>query len=150
MALQLALPGGTAVPEGEIAGRAPDWHLPALVDPAPPAAMPGGTLFSPMRVAAERPAATGEDGEAAAPKPVGPLDGTFLVGAMRVGHQRAVILRDAGGRVLRLAPGGRYRSWQLMAIGDDAATFRKAGRPVRIEYGSTAPAGGEQASESEQ
>lgn len=144
VAVQLALPRGAAVPPGLGVSRAPDWRLPSIGEVGAPDLAARPSLFSPLRVVggklAEQEALT--IGTATAPRPVGPLDGTFVLGSARFGRAGAVLLRDAGGRVLRLRPGGTYRGWQLLRIETDAAQFRKGGKTTRIAYGTTAPAGG--------
>ena len=141
-ALQLALPQGGAVPPALGALRMPDRRLPAVTEVAAPDLAGRPSLFSPLRVigasAAERDAA---DGEALAPRPAGPLDGTFVLGAVRIGRTQALLLREEGGRVLRLAPGGTYRGWRLLGIAAEGATLRKNGRITRIAFGAGAPAG---------
>ena len=70
-----------------------------------------------------------------------PLDGTFVLGAVRIGRTQALLLREEGGRVLRLAPGGTYRGWRLLGIAAEGATLRKNGKITRIAFGAGAPAG---------
>ncbi|MDF8334367.1 hypothetical protein [Novosphingobium cyanobacteriorum] len=125
-------------------GRAPNWRLP---DVAPLPGLAGAdraSLFSPLRVAAG--AATAADGT---PAPVGPLDGAFVLGAMRVGRTSAVLLRDGDGRVLRLPPGAAFKGWRLIAITDDDARFRKGAASVRIPFGAAAPAAAQEDESSE-
>jgi hypothetical protein len=151
-ALQLSLPQGAAVPPGLGVLRAPDRRLPAIAEVAAPDLAGRPSLFSPLRVVGARVAELdAASGAAPAPKPLGPLDGTFVLGSARLGRGRTLLLREESGRVLRLAPGGRYRGWQLLRIEADAALFRRGGRPERIVYGASAPAGGaaEETSESE-
>lgn len=142
--VQLALPQGATVPPGLGVSRAPDRRLPVIGEVGAPDLAARPSLFSPLRVVgaklAEQEAATSS--EAPAPRPVGPLDGAFLLGSVKYGRASAVLLREPGGRVLRLPPGGRYRGWQVLRIETDAALFRKNGKTERIAYGSTAPVGG--------
>jgi hypothetical protein len=141
-ALQLALPQGAAVPPAFGVSRAPDRRLPPIAAVAAPDLAGRPSLFSPQRVVgarADQPDA-GSPG-AALPKPVGPLDGTFVLGQMRVGRAQALLLREEDGRVLRMAPGGSYRGWHLLGIEANGARFRKNGKITRIGFGASAPAG---------
>lgn len=137
--LQVLLPQDNPLAALLPAQRAPRWILPEIGAPANPAGAQGPSLFAPTRIAA--PAGTGsgdEDGEAAKPKPVGPLDGAFVLGSVRIGAGLAVLIRSADGRVMRIARGGSYRGWRLLAIGDTAATFRLGGKRREFEYGARA------------
>lgn len=150
VALQLALPQAADVPPAFRAWRAPDRRLPALAEVAAPDLAVRASLFSPLRVlgaeaAALDPAAPG----VAALRPIGPLDGTFVLGALRVGQMKALLLRDEDGRVVRLAPGGAYRGWQLLRIEARAAVLRRNSTIKRIGFGAGAPAGGPAAATSE-
>jgi len=135
--VQLSLPQGAAVPPGIGVWRAPDWRLPAITEVAAPDLAARPSLFSPLRVVAGRVAEQDAlaDGTLAAPKPVGPLGGTFVLGQARVGGMRALLLRETSGRVLRLRPGGSYRGWQLLRIETDGALLRKGGQSKRVAYG---------------
>lgn len=151
-ALQLALPQGAAVPPGLGVLRAPDRRLPAVAEVGAPDLAERPSLFSPLRVVGAKVAELdAASGSVPAPKPLGPLGGTFVLGSARLGRGSSVLLREENGHVLRLAPGGRYRGWQLLRIEADAALFRKGGKPERIVYGASAPAGGaaDETSESE-
>jgi hypothetical protein len=141
--VQLALPQGAAVPPAFGVTRAPDRRLPAIGEVGAPDLAGRPSFFSPLRVVGDKLAAqeAALGGDAAAPKPVGPLDGTFVLGSMKYRRASAVLLREAGGRVLRLPPGGSYKGWQVLRIEADAALFRKNGKTTRIAYGTTAPAG---------
>lgn len=141
-ALQLALPQGAAVPPAFGVARAPDRRLPAITDVAAPDLAGRPSLFSPLRVIGARVAELDAASPGAvAPEPVGPLGGTFVLGAARVGRAKALLLREEGGRVLRIAPGTGYRGWHLLGIEADGARFRKDGKITRIGFGANAPAG---------
>lgn len=149
-ALQLALPQGAAVPPVFGAARAPDRRLPGIADVAAPNLAGRPSLFSPQRVVGTGAALLDQaSAEAAAPRPVGPLDGTFVLGAASVGRAQTLLLREEGGRVLRMAPGGSYRGWHLLRIEADGARFRKDGKIVHIGFGASAPAGGSAPNSSE-
>lgn len=149
-ALQLVLPQGEAVPLTFGAARAPDRHLPAIAAVAAPDLAGRPSLFSPLRLAfaraAERDAAS--PGDVASVR-VGPLDGTFVIGAVKIGRKQALLLREESGRVLRLAPGASYRGWQLVRIEANAARMRRNGMITRIGFGASAQAGGTAAVSSE-
>jgi hypothetical protein len=145
-ALQLGLPQGAAVPPVLGVSRAPDRRLPMMAQIAAPDLSGRPSLFSPLRLGGTQ---TGQVIAGTAPKPVGPLDGTFVLGAMQVGRAQALLLREESGRVLRLAPGGSYRGWYLLRIEADGARFRKGGRIMRIGFGTGAAAGGFNAGSSE-
>jgi hypothetical protein len=150
--LQLLLPQDNPLDAPLPARRAPRWTLPEIGAPANPAGAQGSSLFAPTRLAA--PAGSGDDGEdsdgeAAKPKPVGPLDGAFVLGSVRIGSGLAVLIRSTDGRVMRLARGGSYHGWRLLAIGDTAATFRLGGKQREFEYGARAEAS-ESGSDSEE
>ncbi|MEO0031002.1 MAG: hypothetical protein RIS94_760 [Pseudomonadota bacterium] len=146
-ALQLALPQGGAIPPDTGASRAADWRLPGIAALVAPSLADRASLFSPLRVVGQAPA---EDDAAA--RPVGPLDGAFVLGTVRNGGRAIVLLREADGRIIRMAPGGSYHGARLVGIGDTAARFRQGGTTISIEYGAAAPAAGaaEDSSESEQ
>lgn len=140
-ALQLALPQGAAVPPALGVSRTPDRRLPAITDVAAPDLAARASLFSPLRVIGARVAELDAASPGAvAPRPVGPLDGTFVLGAARVGRAQVLLLREEGGRVLRMAPGGSYHGWQLLRIEADGARMRKNGKITRIAFGASAPA----------
>lgn len=151
LALQLVLPQGEGTQASSAgAWHAPDRRLPAIAEVTAPDLAGRASLFSPLRIlgaqaAALDPAAPG----VVALRPVGPLGGTFVLGALRVGRAQALLLRDEDGRVLRLAPGGSYRGWQLLRIEAQAALMRKNGSITRIGFGAGAPAGGPAAAYSE-
>jgi hypothetical protein len=137
--LQLLLPQDNPLAVPLPARRALRWTLPEIGAPANPAGVQGPSLFAPTRVAV--PAGPGgSDGEAAKPQPVGPLEGAFVLGRVRIGAGQAVLIRSADGRVMRIARGGSYRGWRLLAIGDTAATFRLGGKRREFEYGARAEA----------
>lgn len=138
-ALQLALPHGAAVPPALGVTRMPDRRLPAITDIAGPDLTGRPSLFSPLRVAGAGPSDTGGRSVVGASS-VGPLDGAFVLGALRVGAAQALLLREEGGHVLRMAPGGTYRGWRLLRIEANGARFRKDGRIMRIGFGASAPA----------
>ncbi|MBX9665289.1 hypothetical protein [Novosphingobium sp.] len=142
-ALQLTLPEAAAVPPALGASRAPDRRLPMVTRIAGPDLAGRPSLFAPLRLGGA-PAGAPDGGSpgAEAARQVGPLDGTFVLGAMQVGRVQALLLREESGRVLRLAPGGRYRGWQLLRIEADGARFRKDGMITHIGFGAGAPAGG--------
>lgn len=148
--LQLTLPQGAAVPPGFGALRMPNRQLPAVGEVAAPDLAGRPSLFSPLRVigaqVAELDAASPG---AVAPKPIGPLDGAFVLGAARIGRAQALLLREADGRVLRLMPGGSYRGWQLLRIEADGVRMRKDGKITRLAFGESAPAGARAADNSE-
>ena len=137
VAVQVALPQGAAVPPGLGGARAADWRLPAIREVGSPDLAARHSLFSPLRVVGARVAAQDArmGGTRIAPKPVGPLDGTFVLGSAGLAGARALLLRETSGRVLRLRPGGTYRGWRLQQIGPDAALLRKGGRTKRVAYG---------------
>lgn len=141
-AVQLALPQGELVPPGLGVTRAPDRRLPAIAEVGALDLADRPSLFSPLRVVGAQVAAqeAAADGTAPAPRPIGPLDGAFVLGSARFGRAGAVLLRETSGRVLRLRPGAIYRGWQLLRIESDAALLRKGGKTTRIAYGTTAPA----------
>jgi hypothetical protein len=139
-ALQLALPQGAAVPPALGVSRMPDRRLPAIADIAAPDLAGRPSLFSPLRVVGAGPFDAGGRGAVSASR-VGPLGGAFVLGALRVGPAQTLLLRDESGRVLRMAPGGSYRGWQLLRIEANGARFRKDGRIMRIGFGASAPAG---------
>lgn len=140
-ALQLALPQGAAVPPALGVSRMPDRRLPAVTDIAGPDLTSRPSLFSPLRAVGAGPSDAGGRGVVGAGL-VGPLNGAFVLGALRVGSAQALLLREEGGRVLRMAPGGTYRGWQLLRIETNGARFRKDGTIMRIGFGASAPAGG--------
>lgn len=145
--LQLALPQGEAVPPALGVLHAPDRRLPMIAEIASPDLAGRPSLFSPLRLGV---AAQGGNGPGAMMlRPVGPLDGTFVLGSVQVGRAQALLLREEGGRVLRLAPGGTYRGWQLLRIERDGARFSKGGSPVRIGFGASAAGSGFNAGSSE-
>ena len=115
VAVQLGLQEGPAVPPGLGVSRAQDWRLPAIREVGTPDLAARPSLFSPLRVVGARVAAQDAlmGGTTIAPKPVGPLDGTFVLGSARLAGTRALLLRETNGRVLRLRPGGTYRGWQI-------------------------------------
>lgn len=141
-ALQLALPQSAAVPPALGASRAPDRRLPMVAQIAAPDLAGRPSLFSPLRLGGAQvgPPDAGSP-DAVTAKPVGPLGGTFVLGAMQVGRAQALLLREESGRVLRMAPGGRYRGWHLLRIEADGAQFRKDGRITRIGFGAGVAAG---------
>ncbi len=140
-ALQLALPQGSAVPPALGVSRMPDRRLPSIAQVAAPDLTGRPSLFSPLRVVGASALDAGGLGALGA-RPIGPLDGTFVLGAVRVGAAQALLLREESGRVLRMAPGGSYRGWQLLRIAASGARFRKNGRITRIGFGASAPADG--------
>ncbi|GEN99031.1 hypothetical protein NSE01_08640 [Novosphingobium sediminis] len=144
-ALQLGLPQGAAVPPALGVWRAPDRRLPMIAEVGAPDLAARPSLFSPLRLGRTVPDEIG----GLAPRPVGPLDGTFVLGSVQVGRAKALLLRDEGGRVLRMAPGGSYRGWHLLRIEADGARFRKGVMSVHIGFGASAPAGGLNAASSE-
>lgn len=150
-ALQLALPLPGEMPEVATAGRAPAWNLPETAALPAPNLAERPSLFSPMRlIGAAGGAATG-DGTQAAPPPEGPVGGAFVLGAMRTGGRRVLLLRTPDKRVLRMVPGGAFRGWRLLAIEDDSGRFRKDGKTISLAFGATAPAGEDgESSESEE
>lgn len=151
-ALQLGLPQGAAVPPALGVSRAPDRRLPAIAEVAAPDLAARASLFSPLRVIGARVAELDAASPGAiAPRPVGPLGGTFVLGAARFGRSQVLLLREEGGRVLRLAPGSSHHGWQLLRIEADGARFRKDGKITRIAFGASAQAGypAEDTSESE-
>ncbi|WP_421848481.1 hypothetical protein [Novosphingobium sp.] len=137
-ALQLALPQGATVPLASGVSRAPDRRLPAIADVAAPNLTGRSSLFSPLRVVGAGPF----DASVVGARPVGPLGGTLVLGALRVGSAQALLLREGTGRVLRLAAGRSYRGWQLLRIEASGARFRKDGTIMRIGFGASAPAAG--------
>jgi hypothetical protein len=90
LALQLVLPQGEgAQPWLAGAWHAPDRRLPAIAEVTAPDLAGRTSLFSPLRIlgaqaAALDPAAPG----VVALRPVGPLGGAFVLGALRVGGRR--------------------------------------------------------------
>ncbi len=149
-ALQLGLPQGAAVPPALGVSRAPDRRLPMMAQIAVPDLSGRPSLFSPLRLGgAQASQVNAGNLGAAAPKPVGPLGGTFVLGAMQVGRAQALLLREENGHVLRLTPGGNYRGWHLLRIEADGARFRMGGRIMRIGFGAGAAAGGFNAGSSE-
>lgn len=148
--LQLTLPQGAAVPPMLGVSRAPDRRLPAIAEVTAPDLAGRPSLFSPLRVIGARIAELDAASPGAAlPKPVGPLGGTFVLGAARVGRAQVLLLREEGGRVLRLGPGGSHQGWQLLRIEADGARFRKNGKITRIAFGASAQAGDPAADTSE-
>ncbi|MFM9937540.1 MAG: hypothetical protein ACKVOL_15245 [Novosphingobium sp.] len=154
--VQLVLPAGDGVPAEGDPIRAPRWDLPVIGEPGalPPGVVPW--IFTPARIGAP-PAAASADGEAEGgdaaaaepPKPrFGPLSGAWVIGSMRTRGGRAVIIRPSHGIPVRLPMGGSWRGWTLTAIEETAARFRHGGKTYRINFG-TAPAGGSDASDSE-
>jgi len=141
--VQMVLPAPDAVPDGTVPGRAPQWTLPDVGEPGLPLTAIMPRLFTPKRLGAAllgadgQPASGSEDEEKPEPKPVGPLSGGWVLGAMRVGNARAVVIRPASGGGLRLPIGSSWRGWRLVSIGDSAATFRHGGRLRHIPFGTT-------------
>lgn len=139
-ALQLGLPQGEAVPPALGVWRAPDRRLPAIADVAAPDLAGSASLFSPLRVLGA------QVDPSASPMPqrrVGPLDGTYVLGSAQVGRTQALLLREEGGRVLRMAPGTSYRGWRLLRIEADGARFLKNGASRTISFGASKPASSE-------
>lgn len=139
--VQLALPAPDAMPDGTVSGRAPQWSLPSVGEPGLPSTAILPHLFAPKRLGAALITPGGAEGEdteeAPAPKPVGPLSGAWVLGTMRVGNARAVLIRPASGGGFRLPVGATWRGWQLVSIGDTAAVFRRGGRNRSISFGTT-------------
>ncbi len=142
--VQLALPAPDAMPDGTAPGRAPQWTLPDVGEPGLPSTAIIPRLFTPKRLGAALVAAgsgeAGDDEEAPEAKPVGPLSGAWVLGAMRVGNARAVLIRPASGGGVRLPIGGSWRGWRLVGIDGNAAIFRQGGRNRRISFGTTSVA----------
>ncbi len=139
-AVQLALPLPGDMPVVESASRAPEWRLPDTAALPAPNLADRPSLFSPVRLVGEGGAAT-SDGAQAAPAPEGPVGGAFVLGAMRAGGRRVLLLRTPERRVLRMTPGGAFHGWRLLAIEDDSGRFRKDGKTISVAFGATAPAG---------
>lgn len=146
--LQLMLPQETALAPSTTAGRAPDWTLPEVGEPAVVFGTAGPSLFVPARLGDT--AGDGQTGDtaAASPKPIGPLGGAFVLGSVRIGQSRAVLIRSSEGRVLRIARGSGYRGWRLVSIGERAATFRLGSQQREFEFGAV-PVVSEASSDSE-
>ncbi len=149
-AVQLALPLPGDMPEVANAGRAPEWRLPDTAPLPAPNLVDRPSLFSPMRLVGAS-GATAADGTQAAPPPEGPVGGAFVLGAMRAGGRRVLLLRTPDKRVLRMVPGGAFHGWRLLAIEDNSGRFRKDGKTISVAFGATAPAGQDgESSESEE
>ncbi len=150
-ALQLMLPQESTLAPATPAGRPPRWTLAEVGVPAAVFGAEGPSLFSPVRLTDA--ASEGQTGDAAAatPKPIGPLGGAFVLGSVRIGQNRAVLIRSTDGRVIRIARGSGYRGWRLVSIGDRAATFRLGSQRREFEFGAApaAPAVSEDSSDSE-
>lgn len=139
-ALQLGLPQGEAVPPALGVGRAPDRRLPAITDVTAPDLAGRASLFSPLRVLGAPVESPASD---MPPRRVGPLDGTLVLGSAQVGRAQALLLREEGGRVLRLSPGASYRGWRLLRIEADGARFLKNGTSRHIAFGASESASSE-------
>ncbi|WP_225206581.1 hypothetical protein [Novosphingobium huizhouense] len=146
--LQLALPLPNDVPPDNGAGRAPDWRLPDIADLPAPSLADRASLFSPTRLVG----ATPSGDEAGAAVPEGPVGGAFVLGAMRTGGRRTLLLRTPERRIVRMAPGQSWQGWRLLAIDQDAARFRKDGKTITAAFGAKAAAqdGDSDSSESDQ
>ena len=132
--VQLTLPLPKDVPADIGASRAPDWSLPGTAVFAAPALADRPSLFTPTRLVGATPVADGETSAA----PEGPVGGAFVLGAMKTGGRRALLLRTPDRRIVKMVPGRSWDGWRLLAIGDDAARFRKDGKTITAEFGAKA------------
>lgn len=139
-ALQLGLPQGEAVPPALGVWRAPERRLPAIADVAAPDLAGRASLFSPLRVLG---AQVDASVSLVPQRRVGPLDGTYVLGSAQIGRMQALLLREEGGRVLRMSPGTSYRGWRLLRIEADGARFLKNGSSRHIAFGASEPASSE-------
>jgi len=127
MGVQLLTLSAPDLPLSDVQYRTPFKLLPAITFGSGAAPQVGPSLFAPTRVVA---AAANEQTVAA-----GPLDGTYVTGAIRVGALHRVYLRDESGHVLKIAPGQTYRGWRLLEIRADSARFSKGGKAIAINFG---------------
>ena len=147
VAAQIALPVETLVPRASGEGRAATWTLPDVGVPADLPASVVPNLFTPMRLGGKIGEAAGVDengdGEEATapppPKPVGPLGGSWVLGTVRVGNARSVIIRPALGGSVKLPVGRVWRGWRLVSIADNFALFQRSGKTHRINFGNAPP-----------
>jgi hypothetical protein len=153
-AFQLSLPASETAGQNGAPVRPVRWALPEIGEPSAPAPSLVPWLFTPGRIGQPQGVAKADgeaEGDTPAPPPkhrFGPLAGAWVVGSIRVAAARSVVIRPAHGSSIRLPIGGAWRGWQLSAIQDDAALFRRGGKTRRIKFG-TAPAGGSDDSGSE-
>lgn len=135
--VQIVLPRATDMPDAALAGRAPQWRLPDIATPAPPTDA-NLSLFAPARMGqvAAKPNAEG----AKAPPPPGPLGETSVIGRMRLGASRVVLLREHDGRVLHLVPGSSYRGWRLVGSDETGARLRRGRETLAVPYSAKPPA----------
>jgi hypothetical protein len=156
-AVQIALPAETPIPQGNGTGRSLAWALPDVGEPGNLTDSLTPKLFSPTRLGAKLGEVLG-DGEAAAEapeppppkpkKPVGPLDGAWVLGTVRVDTANVVVLRLATGAILKLPLDHAWHGWRLTSVQDNFALFQRSGKTRRINFGN-APSGAFAASDSE-
>jgi hypothetical protein len=135
IAAQLALGSGEApVPESVgIAGLA-RRPVPAVPPARVPASLAGRALFLPSADAGS--ATAGTTGAA----PAEPSFGAVVAGSVARRGRRAAVLLLPDGSSRYLLPGQGFAGWQLLAITQSAARFRRAGRDLTLGFGAAAPA----------
>ncbi len=132
--LQLALESGEVpVPAGiGIAGMAR-----SPVPPVPPALVPRGLAGRALFLPSADAGTANATGVAA---PTAPAFGAVVAGSLARRGRRAAVLVLADGSTRYLLPGQRFAGWQLLAITDSAARFRRDGRDLTLGFGAAAPA----------
>ena len=127
MGVQLLAPPAPDLPLSVGKHRATLNVLPPITVGSGAMRIVGPSLFAPTRVVA-----TADSEQAVA---MGPLDGAYVTGAVRVGAQNRIFLQDENRRLMKLAPGQTYRGWRLLEIRADSARFRKDGKAVTVNFG---------------
>lgn len=97
----------------------PRIGAPIAIDPA----IVHASIFTPVRGTAR---------DAQAPASLGPLGDAAPVGITRAGGVTRVILQRGDGQIVRLPIGGRYASWRLTGVTNDAVRFTGPDGSVRI------------------
>ena len=150
LVVQIGLPAGSSLADTLVAGRSPQYALPSFGEPGAIGLGPK-SLFQPRKLAG-----TSVDGETSAdgapvkaPVRYGPLGPTAVLGSMRIGNRRVLVLKQAEGRVLHLAAGARYRGLRLVTIGATSATFGTGSNALQIAYAAAPPSAKTDDSDSE-
>ncbi len=104
------------------------------VPPVPPARVPPGLLTRALFLPAAD-AGTVQPGASAPSMSIGAV----VAGSVaRRGRRAAVlVLPDGGSRYL--VPGQSFNGWQLLAISETGARFRRDGREMSLSFGAAAP-----------